>query len=208
MGVAPDPRAGVQTSVLPGPHGGNLDNKRLGPGSSVYFRVNVPGAGFSAGDGHAIQGDGEFCVTALETSLEGRFRLTLLRADDSDPNERDDVFAGGAWNGTNPRAETSTHYLTMAFHEDLDVAEELVLLDMLTWMGAKTGLGVAELYRTASLVGDMHVTQVVNGRKGVHLMMPKSVMDDMAAAAARERERKIEEKARGDGSGDPRTELR
>ena len=96
----------------------------------------------------------------------------------------------------------------MAFHEDLDVAEELVLLDMLTWMGAKTGLGVAELYRTASLVGDMHVTQVVNGRKGVHLMMPKSVMDDMAAAAARERERKIEEKARGDGSGDPRTELR
>ena len=208
MGVAPDPRAGVQTSVLPGPHGGNLDNKRLGPGSSVYFRVNVPGAGFSAGDGHAIQGDGEFCVTALETSLEGRFRLTLLRADDSDPNERDDVFAGGAGNGTNPRAETSTHYLTMAFHEDLDVAEELVLLDMLTWMGAKTGLGVAELYRTASLVGDMHVTQVVNGRKGVHLMMPKSVMNDMAAAAARERERKIEEKARGDGSGDPRTELR
>ena len=49
MGVAPDPNAGVQTSVLPGPHGGNLDNKRLGPGSTVYFRVNVPGAGFSAG---------------------------------------------------------------------------------------------------------------------------------------------------------------
>ena len=77
----------MQTSVLPGPHGGNLDNKRLGPGSTVYFRVNVPGAGFSAGDGHAIQGDGEFCVTALETSLEGKFRLTVLRADDADPNE-------------------------------------------------------------------------------------------------------------------------
>ena len=211
MGVAPDPNAGVQTSVLPGPHGGNLDNKRLGPGSTVYFRVNVPGAGFSAGDGHAIQGDGEFCVTALETSLEGKFRLTVLRADDADPNEREDVFAGGVGNGTNPRAETPTHYLTMAFHEDLDAAEELALLDMLTWMGAKTGLGVAELYRTASLVGDMHVTQVVNGRKGVHLMMPKSVVDDMAAAA-RERERKAEEKARGDGSGrgdgDARTELR
>ena len=94
MGVAPDPRAGVQTSVLPGPHGREPGQQATRAGSSVYFRVKFPGAGFSAGDGHAIQGDGEFCVTALETSLEGGVRLTLLRADDSDPNERDDVFAG------------------------------------------------------------------------------------------------------------------
>ena len=83
----------------------------------------------------------------------------------------------------NPRAETAAHYITMAFHEDLDVAEELALQDMLTWMQRLTGVGRTELYRTASLVGDMAVTQTVNGRKGVHLMMPKSVMDGMAAAA-------------------------
>ena len=67
------PESGRAVERPPGPHGGNLDNKRLGPGSSVYFRVNVPGAGFSAGDGHAIQGDGEFCVTALETLLRVDF---------------------------------------------------------------------------------------------------------------------------------------
>lgn len=73
--------------------------------------VNVPGAMFSAGDGHAVQGDGEFCVTALETSMHGRFRLTVLKRTSGEP-----VFKGIV----NPRAETATHYLTMAFHEDLN----------------------------------------------------------------------------------------
>lgn len=63
-----------------------------------------------------------------------------------------------------------------------DEAEELALQDMLSWMHRLTGVGRTELYRTASLVGDMAVTQAVNGRKGVHLMMPKSVMDGMVEA--------------------------
>ena len=182
MGVAPPKTSGVVSSLAPGPHGGNLDNKRLGPGATLYLPVNVPGAMFSAGDGHAVQGDGEFCVTALETSLRGRFRLTVLKRlpGGAAVNElvNDPVFASL----TLPRAETATHYVTMAFHEDLDAAEEAALLDMIAWMRRVTGVGRVELYRTASLVGDMAVTQTVNGKKGVHLMMPKSVMDGLARA--------------------------
>ena len=77
MGVAPAAAHGVVGSSAPGAHGGNLDDKLLGVGSTLFFRVNVEGALFSAGDGHAAQGDGEFCVTALETK-PGRFRLTVL----------------------------------------------------------------------------------------------------------------------------------
>ena len=90
MGVAPPPELGVQSSLLPGTYGGNVDNKRLGPGATVYIPVNVPGAMFSAGDGHAVQGDGEFCVTALETSMHGRFRLTVLKRTSGNT-----VFKGG-----------------------------------------------------------------------------------------------------------------
>mmetsp|Transcript_44708 Transcript_44708/g.71763 ORF Transcript_44708/g.71763 Transcript_44708/m.71763 type:complete len:251 (-) Transcript_44708:1232-1984(-) len=176
MGVAPAPSRGVLSSILPGAHGGNLDNKRLGPGATLYLPVNVDGALFSAGDGHAVQGDGEFCVTALETSMHGRFRLTVLTPGSAGSTAVFHDISG-------PRAETATHYITMAFHEDLNEAQEAALLDMLAWMHRLTGVSRIDLYRTASLVGDMAVTQVVNGRKGVHLMMPKSIMDAMAAAA-------------------------
>ncbi len=59
--------------------GGNFDNKELGAGAKLYLPVFVPGALFSCGDGHGVQGDGEVCVTAIETALQGRFRLTLRK---------------------------------------------------------------------------------------------------------------------------------
>jgi acetamidase/formamidase len=98
MGVAPPPAWGRITSLIPRAMGGNLDNKELTPGAKLYLPVFVPGALFSCGDGHGVQGDGEVCVTAIETALQGRFRLTLrkdLRLD-------------------YPRAETPEHYMTMA----------------------------------------------------------------------------------------------
>ena len=170
MGVAPGPALGEQSSVLPGDYGGNLDNKMLGPGATVYFRVNVPGALFSAGDGHAAQGDGEFCVTALEACMVGRFRLTVVKADDysvtraeedsagdDDSSSSDDdsdsssppgrVVDASAANGlSSPRATTATHYVTMAFAESLDAAETAALVDMLEWMAELTGADRTSLY--------------------------------------------------------------
>ena len=216
MGVAPDPALGEQSSVLPGDYGGNLDNKMLGPGATVYFRVNIPGALFSAGDGHAAQGDGEFCVTALEACMVGRFRLTVVKADDDSVTRAEEdaavdddsdsssppgrVVDASAANGlSSPRATTATHYVTMAFAESLDAAETAALVDMLEWMAELTGADRTSLYRTASLVADMRVTQVVNGRKGVHLTMPKSVAHETRARTRRARRA---EGRRGGGEGE------
>ena len=178
-------------------------------GSTLFFRVNVEGALFSAGDGHAAQGDGEFCVTALETSLEGRFRLTVLpqnerstsgssdrddaaRGTSLEPNPNDAVFA----NLTTPRAETSTHFVSMAFHESLDVAAERALLDAVAWAMALTGAGAESVYRTASLAFDAGIPQVVNGLKTARVAMPKAVIRSMRAArrAADRSDRQTREK--------------
>jgi acetamidase/formamidase len=202
LGVAPALDRGTVSSIIPGVHGGNLDDKLLRAGSVVYFRVENEGALFSAGDGHAVQGDGEFCVTALETSLEGRFRLTVLSKDDSPFGEdgidvnidtgklamSDAVYAVFA-NLTTPRAETETHYISMAFHEDLDVAIESALVDLIAWTRALTGASPESAYRTASLVADAGIPQVVNGLKTVRLAMPKSVVKAMRDAKKKEDEK-------------------
>ncbi len=79
MGVAPPPPYGSVTSIVPREFGGNMDLKELTAGSTLYLPVWAPGALFSAGDGHGVQGDGEVCVTALETALSGTFRLVLRK---------------------------------------------------------------------------------------------------------------------------------
>ena len=108
-GVAPDPRAGVQTSVLPGPHGGTWTTSDSGR-DPPYFRVNVPARAFSAGDGHAIQGDGEFCVTALETSLEGRFRRAA--SEPTTPTRTRGTTSSRGARGTEPIARGDFHALS------------------------------------------------------------------------------------------------
>ena len=122
MGVAPPPAWGRITSLIPRAMGGNLDNKELVPGAKLYLPVFVPGALFSCGDGHGVQGDGEVCVTAIENALRGRFRLTLRR------DLRLDY----------PRAETPTHYMTMAMHPDLDQCVVRALRDMIVLLGGET----------------------------------------------------------------------
>ncbi|MBR0695802.1 acetamidase/formamidase family protein [Bradyrhizobium lablabi] len=160
MGVAPPPAWGRISSLIPRAMGGNLDNKELGPGAKLYLPVFVPGALFSCGDGHGVQGDGEVCVTAIETALTGRFRLTL----------RKDLKLAY------PRAETADHYMTMAMDPDLDQCVVRALRDMIALLGEKRNLSREDAYTLCSLAADLRVTQTVNGSKGIHCMIAKSVV--------------------------------
>ena len=160
MAVAPPPTWGRITSVIPRAHGGNMDCKELVVGTTIYFPVFNDGALFSVGDGHAEQGDGEVCVTAIETALTGRFRLDIRRDMDL----------------VRPRAETSTHLITMGFDEDLDQAVKQALRDMILWLGEDRGLKRADAYALCSLAADMRVTQTVNVAKGIHCMLPKAAL--------------------------------
>ena len=161
MGVAPKPSYGVLSTKEPREHGGNLDNKELGAGSTLFLPVFVPGANFSAGDGHGVQGDGEVCINALEICLTGTFTLTVHKGG---PTLR------------YPRGETPTHFISMGMHEDLDVAMKTALREMIAFICARTALSPDQAYQLCSLAVDFHVTQTVNGEKGVHGMLAKPLL--------------------------------
>ena len=167
MGVAPPPNWGRISTIQPRAHGGNLDNKELVAGTTLYLPIFAEGAMFSCGDGHGAQGDGEVCVTAIETALEGAFRLTV----------REDMEL------SLPRAETPTHLITMGLHEDLNRCAETALRDMIAWIVESAGLSREDAYMLCSLAGDLRITQAVNGNKGVHMMMEKALLDRPAAGA-------------------------
>jgi len=157
MGVAPPPAWGTISTLPPRKNGGNLDNKELVAGSTLYLPIFVDDALFSVGDGHGVQGDGEVCITAVETGLTGTFRLTA-RAD-----------MRLEW----PMAETPTHVITMAFDPDLDDCVVIALRQLLDLICARAGLDRYQAYTLASLAADLRVTQVVNGNKGIHAMLDK-----------------------------------
>jgi acetamidase/formamidase len=165
MGVAPPMEWGQISTKEPRAHGGNLDNKELVEGTTLWLPVHAPGALFSAGDGHGVQGDGEVCVTALEMCLNGHFRFTLHKG-------------GGAKNPVLrfPRAETPTHYISMGIHEDLDLAMKQALREMIAFISARANISPADAYQFCSLAVDFHVTQTVNGEKGVHGMLKKGLL--------------------------------
>ena len=164
LGVAPPPGWGRITSIIPRAHGGNLDLKELVAGTTLYLPVFVPGALFSAGDGHGAQGDGEVNVTAIETALAGTFEFRLHKAAGS---------VGPGW----PRAETPTHYITMGLDPDLDRCAERALREMIALLGHKAGLSREDAYMLCSLAADLRVTQTVNGSKGVHCMIGRELVD-------------------------------
>jgi acetamidase/formamidase len=159
IGVAPPPIMGRISSGPPGPHVGNLDNKELVAGSTLYMPVHVPGGLLSLGDGHGLQGDGEVSLTALETSLRGTIRIVLRKGKKI------------TW----PRAETPTHYIAMGLNEDLDLAAKLATREMIDFLVAEKGLSRDDAYVLCSLAVDLHVTQLVDQTKGVHAMLPKSI---------------------------------
>ena len=159
MGVAPAPDAGRVSSVPPGRHAGNLDNRELVAGSTLYIPVFVAGALFEIGDGHAAQGDGEVDQTAIETSLRGRIQLTV----------RKDMKL--TW----PRAETATDYIAMATDEDLAKATKTAIQEMIDFLAAEKGLDKQSAYQLTSVAGNVVITQLVDQKVGVHVKMPKSI---------------------------------
>jgi acetamidase/formamidase/imidazolonepropionase-like amidohydrolase len=159
IGVAPNPLVGRISSGPPGPHAGNLDNKELVAGSTLSIPVAVPGALISFGDGHAMQGDGEATLTALETSLRGTVQITVRKSQHL------------KW----PRGETPTHYIAMGLHTDLDEAAKLAVKEMIEFLVTEKKMNRDEAYILCSVAVDLHVTQLVDGTKGVHAMLAKSM---------------------------------
>jgi len=159
MGVAPPRDLGRINSTPPWIHAGNLDNKELVAKSTLYIPVHVRGALFSVGDAHAGQGNGEVSLSALETVLSGTFRFTVRKG----PRL--------LW----PRAETPTHFMTMSFDENLDVAIRTALRGMIDLLVERYKLTREDAYLLASDAVDFSITQLVDGKRGVHAMIPKSV---------------------------------
>jgi len=160
MGVAPAPELGRVSSNPPGRHAGNMDNRELVAGSTLFIPVFVRGALFEIGDGHAAQGDGEVDQTAIETSLRGTLRLTV----------RKDMKL--TW----PRAETAADFISMASDPDLKTATALAIQEMVDFLATTKGLSKHEAYQLVSVAGHVAVTQLVDRPvMGVHVRVPKSI---------------------------------
>ncbi|HEX2330962.1 MAG TPA: acetamidase/formamidase family protein [Candidatus Angelobacter sp.] len=159
MGVAPPENYGKIDSAPPGNHAGNMDNKELVQGTTLYLPVHARGALFEIGDGHAGQGNGEVDITALETSLNGTVQFLVHKG------------TGQKY----PRAETPTHYISMGFHQELYEATKIAVREMIDFLVAEKHMSRDDAYMLTSVAGDVDVTELVDGNKGVHVMMPKSI---------------------------------
>ena len=166
MGVAPPAASGRINSAPPGIHGGNLDNKELVAGTTLYLPVHAAGALFFVGDGHAGQGNGEVDITALETSLTGTLRFIV----------RKDLHL------TLPRAETPTAYISMGLNEDLTLAAKDAVREMIAFLVAEKHLSRDDAYMLCSVAGDLDVTQVVDGTRGAHMVLAKSLFGKLKKA--------------------------
>ena len=159
MGEAPPEAYGRVNSAPPWIHAGNMDNKELVAGSTLYLPVHVKGALFEIGDGHAGQGNGEVDITALETSLVGTVQFVVRK------NLRISY----------PRAETPTHYIAMGFDDDLSEATRIAVRNMIDFLVEEKHLSRDDAYMLTSVAGDVDITQLVDGNKGVHVMLPKAL---------------------------------
>lgn len=159
MGVAPPESMGRVNSAPPGIHAGNLDNKELVAGTTLFIPVHIAGALFEVGDGHAAQGNGEVDITALETSLIGTLQFIVRK----DMKLR--------W----PRAETPTHFISMGIDRDLTEAAKIAVRETIDFLVTEKNLSREDAYMLASVAVDFCLTQVVDGTKGVHGMIPKSI---------------------------------
>ncbi len=160
MGVAPLPSMGRISSGPPGVHTGNVDNKYLVAGTTLYMPVYAKGALFSVGDSHAAQGDGEVDLTAIETGLRGKFQFIV----------RKDMKL--TW----PRAETPTHWIVMGINPNLEEAMKMAVRETIGFITERfPKISREEAYMIASVAVDYHVTQVVDGSKGIHGMIPKAI---------------------------------
>jgi acetamidase/formamidase len=162
MGVAPPESAGRLNSAPPWMHAGNMDNKELVAGTTLYIPVHAKGALFEVGDGHAGQGNGEVDITAMETFLSGTFQFIVHK-------DRHLLW---------PRAETPTHYISMGFSEDLKEATTLAVRDMINFLVDEKHLSRDDAYMLTSVAVDVDITQLVDGKVGVHAMCPKVIFNN------------------------------
>jgi acetamidase/formamidase len=168
IGVAPPRSWGRLNSAPPNIHAGNLDNKELVAGTTLYIPVHTAGALLEIGDGHAGQGNGEVDITALETSLVGTFRVTV----------RKDMHL--TW----PRAETPTHWITMGMDTSLVTATKIAVRQAVDFLMTTQGLSHDDAYMLASVSCDVDDTELVDGNVGVHVMIPKSILRRPVATTA------------------------
>ncbi len=159
-GFFPPLSPGVTSSVPPGPHGGNLDLRELAEGSVLYLPVWQPGALVYTGDSHAVQGDGEICLTALETSMQEVLIQVVLH--------KQKKFQ---W----PVAETATHWITVGLDKDLNTAMTLAARNAIDFLASRAKLTPHDAYALCSIAASFRVTQVVDIVRGVHAMIPKSL---------------------------------
>lgn len=159
MGVAPPKEVGRWNSAPPWKHAGNLDNKELVAGSSLFIPVFVKGALFEIGDGHAAQGNGEVDITAIETSLKGNLQFIVHKGKKI------------SW----PRAETSTHVITMGCDRDLNAATHIAVREMIDYLMEEKKMSKADAYMLSSVAVDVNITELVDGNVGVHAMLPKNI---------------------------------
>ncbi len=160
MGVAP--AGGKIDSAPPFVHAGNLDNKELVAGTTLFIPVAAKGALFQAGDGHAGQGNGEVDITALETYLTGTFRFVVHK-------DRHLLW---------PRAETPDFFLSMGFSKDLHEATEHAVRDMIDFLVTEKHMSRDDAYMLCSVAVDVDITELVDGNVGVHAMLPKKIFTE------------------------------
>jgi acetamidase/formamidase len=159
MGVAPPEVSGRISSGPPWIQAGNLDDKDLVAGTTLFIPVHARGALFEVGDGHAGQGDGEVDLSAMETSLIGTFRFVV----------RKDLHL--RW----PRAETPTQFITMGLNADLTEAAKMAVREMIDFLMQQKHLSRDEAYMLASVAANLAITEVVDGNNGVHMSIPKAI---------------------------------
>jgi acetamidase/formamidase len=159
VGVAPA-ESGRRSSIPPGVFGGNVDNWRFGPGARIHFPVFREGAGLYFGDPHFAQGDGEVCGTAIEASSNGVVRVALAK------DVRLEV----------PVLETSTHWYTHGFGDDLDAAMVMAVEQLLKLLQDRIGLSADDAYSLLSVAADLGITQVVDGTVGCHAGIATSIV--------------------------------
>ena len=167
MGIAPAATRGRLSSIPPYPDlGGNLDNKHLGRGATIYFPVQTEGALFQTGDPHAAQGNGEVSITAIESSNTVTLQFIVRK--------------GLAIKTV--RAETPTHYVLMGFDSELNLAMRMAIMQTLDFLREKQKLDFFDALSLASIGVDFEVTQVVDQTKGIHAMVPKALFKDGSSA--------------------------
>jgi acetamidase/formamidase len=159
MAVAPPVSMGRVPSGPPNVFGGNLDNHDLQPGTSLFLPVHAKGALISIGDGHAVQGAGEVGMSAVETSLKGEIQIVLHKGMHTN------------W----PRAETPDAYMTMGLSDDLNQAAKIATREMLNFIVETKHMSRDDAFMLMSAAMDLHVTEIVDGIKGIHATLPKAI---------------------------------